>query len=660
MNLKGTLNISYKTRIFVADKDDEAGTAFEIDNSWLTASISGPVIQDELFFYASYYRPEKTREGKITSYGDAKDYESTREEYYGKLTWAPTDDFLFNLSMRSSDRDGRGQSVGADDADSTSYGDDAQQDILTFDGSYIIDDYTTLSFQYSQFSLETQSNPDTLFSGVTPSLNSSLDLSRLDQIGLFAVPELRDDEGFDTAAAQALIDQYGYANDEGGRSGGGSIGGHNEINNQNFYRDSFELKLNHERDIGDTTHELYFGFKWSEGEEELSRFSNGWGSISFIGGLQPDDFESEVPVYYQARVEQMSFVGEDGQPVDPINSVSESLNFEFNDTIIDGDFTYNVGVLISKDTLYGEGLREKSGTVSGFELAPGNQYKMHETEWKDMIQPRLGVTWSYNGDEDNVFANYAAYNPEASSLARAASWGRNTRRTLLVYFDEAGNYIGNTEAAGSSGKFFQEGIKPRQIQEYTIGTQKLVTDELMVRGHARHRKGSHFWEDTWNGSRGYGEYGPFGGVPAHIAEKGLYIPNLDDMRAEVGGSSYVIAELDDAFTKYWEVSLEAEYKTDRIYLNASYVWSHYYGNYDQDITSGASDGNLFIGSSNLADGKGRQIWDGKYGTLNGDKPHLLKAFGYYTTDWDANIGAYFVFQSGDVWEKWGWRSIWLF
>ena len=78
----------------------------------------------------------------------------------------------------------------------------------------------------------------------------------------------------------------------------------------------------------------------------------------------------------------------------------------------------------------------------------------------------------------------------------------------------------------------------------------------------------------------------------------------------------------------------------------------YGANYDQDVTSTASDGNLFVGSSNLGDGRGRMLWDGKSGTLNGDKPHVLKALGYYTTDWNADIGFNFVYQSGDVWEAW--------
>ena len=33
------------------------------------------------------------------------------------------------------------------------------------------------------------------------------------------------------------------------------------------------------------------------------------------------------------------------------------------------------------------------------------------------------------------------------------------------------------------------------------------------------------------------------GVPQHIADKGLYVDNLDAIRDEIGGSSYVIAEV---------------------------------------------------------------------------------------------------------------------
>lgn len=281
---------------------------------------------------------------------------------------------------------------------------------------------------------------------------------------------------------------------------------------------------------------------------------------------------------------------------------------------------------------------------------------MYSVDWQDLIQPRLGIDWKYDG-QNSVFANYASYNPEASSLARAASWDRNTQQSLKVYFDEDGNFLDSGAANGSSGKFFADNMKPHRIDEITLGTTRAITDRLQLRGHTRYRYGSHFWEDMPNNGRiaAYPASSQSPGVPAHIADKGLYIPDLADRYDGIGspsGGTYVIAEIDDGQTKYWEVSLEAEYFGDRTYFNLSYVWSHYYGNFDQDNTTTDPDQNIFIGSSNYGDGPGRYSWDNKYGTLAGDKPHLLKAFGYYTTDWEANIGAYLVYQSGQPWENW--------
>jgi hypothetical protein len=49
-----------------------------------------PVIQNKLFFYGSYYRPEIARENRANLYGELPDYESTRNEGFGKLTFTPT------------------------------------------------------------------------------------------------------------------------------------------------------------------------------------------------------------------------------------------------------------------------------------------------------------------------------------------------------------------------------------------------------------------------------------------------------------------------------------------------------------------------------------------------------------------------------------------
>lgn len=644
-------SVQYKFQTPDMREETEAGIKSELDRSWMTANVGGPVLEDQLFFYGSYYGPRSGRDNKETAYGATKDFSSERDEYYGKFTYAPIENVLLNAAYRTSDRKNKGASIGQFETDSVSVGEEASQDILTLDGSWILNGDTTFSFQYSDYALKTTAVPDTLLD-VRPALGQSLDIDNLEQMGYFIVPnDIEGNDAFNTFI-RPYIDEYGYRDDSGNLTGGGGVGGYFQSNIQNFYRKGLELAVDHTLEIGSTSHDIHVGYQWSEGREELARVSNGWGSINIFDGAADEDAPDNAR--FRARTQQMGFIQTDGSRVPPINSYTETNNFEINDSISWGDFIFDVGILVSQDTLYGQGLRGVNGNLSGYEAAPGHKYEMYKVDWADMIQPRLAVNWAYNG-VDTLFASFAQYNPAATSLARAASWDRNSAATLNVYFDENGDYISSEPADGSSGKLFADNLTPRRVDELTIGTTKEFENGFSLRSHIRYREGSHFWEDVWNGARGYGCYGPEEDqcVPDDIAAKGLYISDLDEKLAEIGsGSSFVIAEVDDGYTKYLEFSLEASWTGERAYLNASYTRSRYRGNVDQDNTSVANDANLFIGSSSLMDARGRMVWDNKDGTLRGDRPHLLKLFGRYTLDWKANVGAYLVYQSGQPWEVW--------
>ncbi|PHZ84681.1 carboxypeptidase regulatory-like domain-containing protein [Paremcibacter congregatus] len=650
--------ISYKTQtagMTGSRKNGDTPLEFDEDRTWITANLSGPIIKDRLFFYTSYYRPTKTRDNVSNAYGDVPNYSSKRNEFFGKLTFSPTDDILLDASYRTSDRSDRTEDVGSFTAASAANGSDTAQDIAIVEGSWIVDEDSSLSFKFTNFELKSTGRPDTLFD-FPRSLDGKLDVSALDKQGLFLVPKLRDlpnqtDVNHpDNNAANAfnafatpLVNKYGYL-DNGVAAGGGVVGGGSTINDQDFSRISFEVAYDRSFYAGDTTHDVHIGYQYQEIEEDLARNSNGWGIITAHGG---ETFAEDgvTPVYYVARLNQMSLEGVDGTALVPsIKSKSKLQSLEINDTIETGDFTINVGALISNDILFGQGLREKEGTVSGYEVALGNQYKMYEVDWTDMIQPRFGINWDYS-DTSAVYVNYARYNPSASSLARAASWGRNLQKTVDVFFDEAGNIIESTSVRSSSGKVFQEDMSPRKIDEFLIGWNSQITDGLMLRAHVRYREGGNFWEDTENNARS--RFEPPAGTPTTD-----YVPNLADIRAEIGGSSYVIAQLDNAYTHYWEVSAEAEYTTENLFVSASYVWSRYTGNFDQDNTTTKNDADTFIGSSFIADGAGRQLWNFREGFLRGDRRHQFKLYGYYQFDWDGQLGAFLIAQSGQPWEKW--------
>ncbi|MCY3858634.1 MAG: carboxypeptidase-like regulatory domain-containing protein [Gammaproteobacteria bacterium] len=623
-------------------KAEEDSSSRETDQRWITASSGGPIVPELLYFYGSFFSPYEGRSNQATAYGNVKDFTNSRHEYFGKLTYAPTDTLLLNASYRTSSRTENGVSVGLLDADSVSVGGRAEQDVKNISGSWSFTRDSTIGFQYDEYYLHGSSVPDVLLNAV-PSLDEILDVSRLDRMGYLRVPALVPGADEFNAAISPIVQRYGSVDSSGNRQGGGGVGAHPEINEQAFERRGIELTFDHSFKWGSTPHVLHLGLRRSDAQETLLRTSNGWGSIEVPGGI--DQAADGTPVFYIASVQQMSIRKPDGTLVAPIHSYTRSISFEINDTIRLGDLSLDLGMLVSQDVLYGQGLRSASGTYSGYIVHPGTKYRMHTIDWQDMVQPRIGMTYELS-DDSSVFLNFARYNPAVSSLARAASWDRNTRARIRVLFDETGKIIEHEPYPGSSGKIFQQDMTPRRIDEWVAGVRHELATGLTMKAHIRQREGSHYWEDTWNGSRNYDN------APPDVASKGLYVPDLPEVRAEIGGSSYVIAKLDGAYTRHRDATLELEWRGDRRYANASYVRSRYTGNFDQDNTSGVNDANRFIGSSNIADGYGRQLWDNKDGVLRGDRPHLFKAFGYIDFAWRGRTGIFLVYQSGQPWEAW--------
>lgn len=634
---KGSVEYKFQTPAMVAKNKN--GVKADLSKSWMTANVSGPLVEDQLYFYGSFYRPYEQRDNKDTAYGAVKEYESERQEYFGKLTYAPLDNLLINASYRLSDRENQGESIGQYETDDVSYGSEAKYQLFILDGSWVFNSGASLSVAYNTYSNKSASTPDNLLD-ISANVTDSIDPTQLDQLAYVTVPSFLDGEDAYNAFITPIVNQYGY-DENGVKTGGGGVGAYYQIDEADYYRDTYQVAFDHSIEIGSSSHELHLGYQYTEGREVLDRESNGYGRITVPGGrvLASDGL---TPVYFESKTPASFF--EPGRT--ELDTRSVEHNIELNDIITYKDFTFNVGVLISNDTLYGQGLRENSASVTGFDVAPGNEYEMYNVPFSKMIQPRLGVTWQY-APEGTVFANYAVYNPSVSSLARAASWDRyNALLEYYVRWDENGDYIEHETDLGTSGKFFVPDMDPRKLEEITLGTTRELNSEWSVRAHVRYKEGSNFWEDVPNNAREYDD------APADLQAKGLYIPELQEWRDDIGGSSYVIATLDDAYTKYLEFSVETEWKGDNAYLNASYVHGSYKGNFDQDNSTTFNDQATYVGSSYIADGYGRQTWNFRDGTLRGDRPHQLKVYGYYTLPWQANLGAYFVYQSGQPWETW--------
>jgi hypothetical protein len=633
----GEISYQLQTSGMVADLPPGIRSRYEQDRSWLTGNIGGPVVPNRLHFYASYYRPENTRDNRANLYGELPQYRRVRNEGFGKLTFTPLNTMLLNFSYRDSERKDRSDLFEENWASTAGTGTEARLRIGIAEGSWILNQRSHVTFKLTRFANETLDRPDNI-ANVTPSsaIGARLDVANIATQGRLTVPSPITGLDAYNAFIAPIIEQHGYV-ENGVRRGGGLVGYGLQFNDQDFFRNAGQVGYNISFGTA-VSHDLHVGYQRYSDREDLVRSSNGWGSITVPGSRTS---VAGTPIFYTARYQQQG-VGSAA----PIRSSYGSQSFEINDTIRWRNWTFNAGVLASNDALYGQGLREDRSTISGFVAAPGNRYRMYEIPFSKMIQPRVGVTWAFNG-RDTVYTSYARYNPAASSLPRAASWDRNLIGTFIdAHFDANGVLFAAVPVGSSSGKLFVDDLTPRTVDEFLAGTAWQLRPAWSARVYGRYREATHFWEDTNNNAR------IAFNAPPHIAAKGLYIPDLAEKLAQIGsGSTFVIADLDDSYTRYYEATLESDWRSARAFVRGSYTWSRYRGNFDQDNTTALdNDMNTFIGSSNIADDAGRQLWDNKDGILRGDRPHMFKVYGFYSLAWNATAGAFVFAQSGQPWE----------
>jgi hypothetical protein len=640
--LSGMVSFQLQTADMVAEQSSGVRSRFDSDRTWTTINLGGPVLRDRLHFYGSYYRPENRRNNPSNLYGELPEYKSTRHEGFGKLTYTPRAALLINVSYRGSDRTDTGDTFASNASATSGGGSKAQQNIGIAEGSWVINNRSHATFKYTSFRLDTEGHPDNVAqASASQTIGTRLDLTRLDQIGRVSVPLPIAGQPAFNEFIQPLIARYGYIQN-GARVGGGVVGYGQQFDDIDFFRDSIEAGYNITLGTG-VTHDVHVGYQFYEDGEDLRRVSNGWGLITVPGGRL--SFNG-TPIFFTAAFQQQ---GTGAIPT--IHSEYRSQSVEINDTIRFRNFTLNVGVLASNDRLYGQGLRRDASSLAGFRSSPGTRYEMLDIPFSKMLQPRLSGTYAYNG-RDTLFASYARYNPAASSLPRAASWDRNLAATINAHFDAEGVLFATTPFASSTGKLFAADLTPRSVDEFMGGTSRQFSASWTGRAYARYRAGRHFWEDTNNNARVV--FDPPAGIPRE-----LYIPDLVQRMADIGtpgsNGSFVIAELDGAYTDYYEVALESEWRGRNSFVRGSYTWSRYEGNFDQDNSTLDNDQNVFLGSSNIADDAGRQLWNFRDGRLRGDRPHMLKLYGFRALPWNANIGMFAFAQSGHPWEMWSYE-----
>ena len=186
----GQVSYQYQGANMAADVQSGSASKYNQTLSWFNTGVGGPVIPGKLFFYGSYYRPERSRDNRSNLYGELPDYNSTRNEGYGKLTYSPTSQILINGSYRYSHRLDKSDLFGQASSATTGTGYESQSgdpDRWTARGSSI----RAASRRSSSRTSRTRTwagRTTSANTNVNTAIGTRLDLANLDKIGLLTVP----------------------------------------------------------------------------------------------------------------------------------------------------------------------------------------------------------------------------------------------------------------------------------------------------------------------------------------------------------------------------------------------------------------------------------------------------------------------------------------
>jgi hypothetical protein len=442
--------------------------------------VGGPILKDSVWFYASanFGRDNLTNRSNAFNGGTVlPDQKVNIDEYFGKVTAAPTPKFFLSGSFRYRDATTVNGDIGATSSPTVAIDNFTKDTIGDASGTWFINSNAFVEVKYNRYRDDNGINSIATPLGYKPTFNAA----RPDLVGQFVTtPNL-------------LV---------GGTSIPGQTVGGTDLakNDDNFRRDEIRATFTFYTRLGKSDHEIKVGGGYDKNGETLDRVANGWGGVRYVttqAGCNLAPFVVTAPCFTASYVSQQG----------PQESTGKLYSLFVQDKVSFGNrLTLMLGLLFNQDE-YIAGVPKTGGEVNLLTFHLG-----------DEVQPRLGFTFVTDQKvNDKIHGSYARYyNVDNKAFARNASPYRIF--TTNARFTTDGVLIGEVPAADTTGKVIGPGIKPTYTDEFILGYARPITGRWSAEIWGQYRSMRDMFDD-------------FPTVNVNTASPSAYIyGNLDNAR----------------------------------------------------------------------------------------------------------------------------------
>ena len=550
--------------------DRKTGITQDVDTYNGAANVGFPILKDTLFGFVSGRYSATTTSGQSATISGVTttqpDTKSKAYDYFAKLTAYAGQNLLVNAGFRGLPNNSDNYFNSIYDAESAAY----DADTSNFVGNLTVDWFLSKDI-YLEGKYVHLTQEDTYGArNVLTNRPLTIDPLNLWKYGAYADP----------ARNRGNSGVYAFA--EGGEA---------------YKRDEVKLTASQYLDIGPTHHQITRGGGAEFIDNEFNRTSNGWGTLIYttttVGGV------SGTPVV-RARYYN-------NQPLQ--TGKARTYSAFLQDTLTWNRLSATLGVLVNYDDFAQVAL-------------DGTRYNFMTFNWKDQVQPRLGVV--YNADllkGDKFYTNYGEYaGLDQKSTVRSFAPFR-IREDQSYFLRSTGDWIREEIRGSSAGKLIPEDLKAPYIQELVAGYSAPVTRDISFDLYYQYRNLKDPFEDT-----------PVNPDSYFLSFQAKTYP---DARRVYRGVTFDVTK---RYANSW-------------YANLSYTYSKLYGNWDEDQAVGS-----FNTSSYLEDEPGvNSAEPNRWGRFTQDRPHIFKVLASYDI-YGVTVGGFLRVQSGRAWEARGYTA----